>query len=551
VARPVGRRRRDLGRSTRTLRRLRQLQRAGAGRRPSSSRVSPLRRPALAGLVALAVLAFLPAAWSGFLADDYNLLQTLGRAGDIAGAFSSNDIGEAGNAGHFYRPVWVLWNAGLKGLFGPSAFAFHVANLLLYAAITLEVWALARRLVGDSRAWIAAAAFAVYPRHGESVAWISGSTDLTATALVLGALLCATASWRLPVRLASAAALAVCAALAKEAAFVSPLLALLLLWGARRSGRWLISGAMAFGVAGVAVLRLAVIGGLGGYSDFPWTVPRAVGSVGSYVLASVTPPDLALMRHWYYLLLPAFFLSILVLRVWSLARRGEGDRVRIASIGFAWFAIAPLPLLNIAVDLNNANGERLMFLGSVGLALSFAVLVEPGWLLATVGVCALALSMLTAGNWLAAERISNRVLDAAVRLTPPRGELVLLSSPENYRTAHVFPGGTIDAALAWRGRGDLKSAVCTHVVVREARSGAISFAPLQNGSYRGTTTWQAPFDFPVLRSSVRLAADCSYTRVGGGPPGLGLRADVKPVPSREPVILPFFDGYTLRLLSVS
>jgi dolichyl-phosphate-mannose-protein mannosyltransferase len=497
------------------------------------------------GLIALAVAAFLPAAWSGFLADDYNLLQTLRHAGDISGAFSRNDIGEAGNAGHFYRPVWVLWNSGLKALFGTSPFAFHLGNLMLYAAITILVWALARRLMDERRAWIAAAAFAVYPRHEESVAWVSGSTDLTATLLVLGALLCGTSSWRLSARLASAGGLAALAALSKEAAFVSPLLALLLLWALRSRNRWLVPGAMALAVVVVAVVRDVVIGGLGGYTAYPWTVPRTLASLGSYLLAAVTPPDLELLRYWYYLLLPAFVLVVLALRLWSLVRRGERDRLRLAAFGFAWFAIGLLPLLNIAVDLNNANGERLMFLASVGLALAFAVLVEPTRLLAAVGVGALALSMLTSTNWLEAERISNRVLDSAVTLAPRGGELVLLSNAENYRTAHVFPGGSIDNALAWRGVEDVGTGACSHVVVRETHSNAVSFQRV-GFAFRGRTTWDAPFDIPVLRPSSALTPDCSYKRDGHGPPGLGLGVLVTPTPPAVKVVLAYFDGYSLR-----
>ncbi len=440
----------------------------------------------------------------------------------------------------------MLWNAGLKGLFGTNPFAFHAASLVLYAAITIEVWTLVRRLAGESRAWIAAVAFAIYPRHGESVAWITGSTDLTAASLVLAAVLCATARWRPAVRIASAGAFAALAGLSKEAAFVSPLLALLLLWSLRRKDRWLVPGAMALALVGVAVARYAVLGGLGGYTAYTWTAKRAVGSFGSYVLASVTPPDLELFRHWYFLLLPALVLVIAVARVWQLARRAEHERVRLAGIGALWFSVSLLPLLNIGVDLNNANGERLIFLGSVGLALSFAVLVDVHWLLGAVAAGTLALSLLSATDWLQAERISNRVLDSAVAVAPANAELVLLSSPENFRTAHVFPGGSIDAPLEWRGRGDLTSAVCSQLAVRQAHADAVSFTPVRDLDFLGKTTWQAPFDFPIFRSPSPLSGDCSYARRASGPPGLGLVAIVRATPSQGSPVYVFFDGYTLR-----
>ena len=152
----------------------------GVVRRLRALRLTQRRPGFLPGLalVALTCLSFLPAVWSSFVSDDL---------------------------------------------------------LLLYAVIVLEVWALASRVADPWRAWIAAAAFAVYPRHGESVAWVSGNNDLTAVAAGLGALLCATARRPLAARVLGAATLTAVATLCKEIAFVLPALAVLLLW--RRGGR--------------------------------------------------------------------------------------------------------------------------------------------------------------------------------------------------------------------------------------------------------------------------------------------------------------------------
>jgi len=505
--------------------------------------------------VVAALVAFLPAIFSGFLADDYMLLRTLRRIGDVGAAFRKNDLGEAGNSGHFYRPVWVLWNAGLKELFGARALPFHLASLVLYAVITVEVWVLARRLVGESRAWIAAFAFALYPRHGESVAWISGSTDLTAVTLGLGALLCATAPWRLSVRLATVVFLTALAGLSKEIAYVLPLLATLIPLAfpeLRRRRWWLVPGAMALVVLVIAIVRLHIVGGIAGYVAYPWTLKRMGAALGSYALASVTPPDLEVLRHKVYLLLPALLVALVAARVWVLVRRRLRDPVRIVAFGLIWFLLTLLPTLNLAVDISTANGERLMFLGSVGLAIAFAALVDDlsdrrlrASLLGAAAVAGLSLSLLSAWNWIEAERISSRVIDSAAALAPPRGELVLLSSPESFRTAHIFPGN-FDAALEWAGRHDVVASFCAPVIVRESNPGVVSFERIDSTRYRGRTTWAAPFDFPVLRKPSPLSPDCSYTRDASGPPGLGLATVVTPLPSRQPAVLAYFDGYSLR-----
>jgi hypothetical protein len=505
------------------------------------------RRPGLLpglALVALACLAFVPAVWSSFVSDDLLLVHNLRHANGLWWAFGRNDAGEAGAAGHFYRPFWTLWNLGLFRVFGASAVAFHLGNLLLYAAIVLEVWVLAARLADPRRAWIAAAVFAVYPRHGESVAWISGNTDLTAVAVGLGALLCATARLPLAARVVGAAALTAVATLCKEIAFVLPALALLLLWrrGARRE-ELLIPGAMLAMEAGTFAARWVELGGFGGYSGYPWTPLRAAGVAGSYAIAALTPPSVETFRYPVVLVVPAL---IVVLAAWRAWRR----RDRLVLVGLAWFAISVAPLLNLAVDLNNTNGERLMLLASVGLALALAGLLPPDGGVSWVAVGALALgvalSLYSSFDWIHAGRISARVARQAERLAPPGGELILLGAPENYRTAHVFTGGDLSEALSDRSP-DFTTAICTHVVVREQRPGAVRFAP--NGSaYRGTATWDAPFDFPALRPASALTGDCSYSRPPGKRRiGLGLLVDAMPRPSRSPSALVYYDGRDLRL----
>jgi hypothetical protein len=504
------------------------------------------RRPGLLpglALVALACLSFLPAVWSSFVSDDLLLVHNLRHAHGLWWAFGRNDAGEAGAAGHFYRPFWTLWNLGLFRVFGASAVAFHLGNLLLYAAIVLEVWVLAARLADPRRAWIAAAVFAAYPRHGESVAWVSGNTDLTAVAVGLGALLCVSARWPLAARVLGAAALTAVATLCKEIAFVLPALALLVLWrrGARRE-ELLIPGAMLAVEAGTFAARWVELGGFGGYSGYPWGPLRAAGVAGSYVIAALTPPSVETFRYPIVLAVPVV---IVALAAWRARRRPE----RLVLVGLAWFAISIAPLLNLAVDLNNTNGERLMLLASVGLALALAGLLPPAGVSRVVAAGALALgvalSLYSSFDWIHAGRISARVVRQAERLAPPGGELILLGAPENYRTAHVFTGGDLSEAFSDRSP-DFTTAICTHVVVREQRPGAVRFAP--NGSaYRGTATWDAPFDFPALRPVSSLTGDCSYSRPPGKRRiGLGLLVDATPMPSRSPSALVYYDGRDLR-----
>jgi hypothetical protein len=303
----------------------------------------------------------------------------------------------------------------------------------------------------------------------------------------------------------------------------------------------------------VLVVRATVVGGVGGYSEYPWTPLRFASGLVSYGTAALSPPQFELLRDPALLIVPLAGLAFAGFAVRSLRRRGEGERLRLALAGAAWFGIALLPSLNLAVDLNTGNGERLLFLPSVGLAIAFAALVplrsgSTLIALSSAGIAALALSLLAAQTWQDAGRLTRRVVAQAAALAPRNGELVAVTLPEEYRSAHVLPGITLAAALERLGRGDVRVAPCIPVVVRTQTKGAVTLAPSANGVYDAQTTWDAPFDVPVLRKPSPATADCIWTANDTWPPGLELRATATPHPSRQPVVIAYFDGRDLVTL---
>jgi hypothetical protein len=270
--------------------------------------------------------------------------------------------------------------------------------------------------------------------------------------------------------------------------------------------------------------------------------------VASYAVAAATPPSVPVFRYWAVLLVPTAIVVIAAWRLRTLWRRGRRRDVELVGLGLAWVLVGLLPLLSLPVDLNNANGERNLLLASVGLALALAgllpvVRVRAGLVVAGVLAGALALSLYSSFDWIEAGRLNDRLVPAAEALAPRGGELVLLSAPESYRTAHVFTGGDLSEVLGYRGRTDFTTAICVPVNVRELRAGGIGFRA-RGAAYDGETRWAAPFDFPVLHSASGLTGECLYSRLPGGPepPGLGLRALAEPHPSRRPVVIAYFDG---------
>jgi hypothetical protein len=230
-----------------------------------------------------------------------------------------------------------------------------------------------------------------------------------------------------------------------------------------------------------------------------------------------------------------------------LAGRSARSSLRAAAVGAAWFAIALAPVLGQLLDLNNATGERLMFLPSVGLAIAFAALVptRPSRLAATglaaLAVAAAGLTASGAAQWVTATDIAERTVGQVAELAPPGGELVLLSFPESYRNAHVFTNG-LDRALLRAGRDDTLIAFCVPVHVRD-ESRAVAVIQETPGRWRLNTGRNTPFDLPVVGSASSLSPGCEISGQGERiAPGLELRAAAHPLPRRRKIRYAYFDG---------
>ena len=520
----------------------------------------------------LGALLFVPAISSGRLADDFVLLRTVRLVTGPFWSFTHNDLGQPAGSGAFYRPAWVLWNTAVYDVDHSPAFA-HVLNLVLFAVICAEVVLLLWRLAGGRAALIGGVLFAVFPSHGESVAWISGNTDLLAVAWGLGAILLALSVgpsiWR-DVGIAAFTALAM---LAKEIAAVLPALMAILVWaapapapasGTGGSGtgtgtglqRWRPAIVMLATVVLLLIPRTAVVGGVGGYGGQALTPKRASGALLSFIAGGLSAPQLQLLAHPVLFLVPICALSLLLGGTYWAWRTGARTTARLAVAGLAWFLVALLPVLNQPLNLNTRNGDRLLLLPSVGLALAAGSLIAPrrrrgvtaAWG-AVAALCALS-CVLNALNWHAAGIESSRLLADIDRIAPPDAHLIALSVPTDYRQAHLYPDA-LDIAVQETGRPDVSLTTCMPVHALSLRPGQVSFRALGGGLWLGRTTGRAPFDVPVLGSSEPQASSGCQFAAGPGQPketlGTAVTALVKPTPAPgvRPVLI-YFDGLGMR-----
>ncbi|NTX05896.1 tetratricopeptide repeat protein [Myxococcus sp. CA040A] len=153
-----------------------------------------LRRRAVLLPLLLVALAYGNAVRGGFVWDDHSLIEEQEVVRELAPLpdyftrmFWSDPMGVSRG---YYRPLVTLGYAVEYALFGSAPEGFHLMNLLFHLVVVAWVFLLCRR--AGASPWgaaVGAAAFGVFPRLTESVAWIAGRTDVLAAVFTLGALL--------------------------------------------------------------------------------------------------------------------------------------------------------------------------------------------------------------------------------------------------------------------------------------------------------------------------------------------------------------------------
>jgi len=146
-------------------------------------------------VVVLALAAFL--VFSGTLGhqlvwDDEPVIRYARTAVEDGGVASlalvpfSTGLEGSGELSGYYRPVSLvsMWINSPTGV--PSPIAYHLGNILLHVINCLLVFQLFRLILPPGGgAWIGSMIFAVHPVHSESVAFVSGRTDLLAALFTL------------------------------------------------------------------------------------------------------------------------------------------------------------------------------------------------------------------------------------------------------------------------------------------------------------------------------------------------------------------------------
>lgn len=371
---------------------------------PAEFRTSPAREADHTGhlllltVLACAALPYLNMLGNGFVYDDHTqvtnnpYIQGFSHLKEIFTTTVWSYVGVQGVT-NYYRPMMTFGYLVCYRLFGPLAYGFHLASLVLHVAIVGLVFAVTLRIVRD-RIWAFAAAawFALHPIHTESVAWIAAVTDLELTFFYL-------AAWWFFLRVArpgggrSEGAMVATliafslALLSKEQALTFAALATVYEHFYREDRRetrfaqklarhaplWLL--ALAY-----ILFRIRLLGALAPVDQIraltlQQTVLSAVALVGQYVEKLLWPAKLCAFYVFHRstsLLDPRVLggvaalvaLAVLFLICW----RSRKPAIHFASFGIVWFFATLGPVLNAHWMAANVFTERYLYLPSVGIA---------------------------------------------------------------------------------------------------------------------------------------------------------------------------------------
>jgi hypothetical protein len=337
----------------------------------------------LAALGFLVAAGFLRAIGIYFLADDFVLVK-------MANTFRFADIRSLltmPEGGAFFRPVLHLFMALIASWAKFDPLRWHVTGLLLHGLNSVLVFVLALRLgIARSAAFFSGSLFAVHGSLPESVVWITGEYGLLSTFFVLCGLLAflghlqSTRQIRWWYGAASLLSM-VLAFLTKEAAYVFPLVAVLLVvsQGIPIQRARLLLLLFLVVAAVLFMYRWSLIGGIGGYTDLKSGAPL-FAEIG--VVQAVRS---MLLRLWAVLYFPVnwsrepgaglgvLFAVYIGALVWMAKERARLPMLFPFGL-LCLAALPPIQQLLIGADLQKA---RALYLPSAGFALMLATGLEP------------------------------------------------------------------------------------------------------------------------------------------------------------------------------
>jgi tetratricopeptide (TPR) repeat protein len=300
------------------------------------------------------------------------------------------------NCGAWF-PITDLSHQIAWQLFGPDAGAHHLVNVLLHGATTMALFLALIRLTGCVwPAWLTAALFAVHPLRAESVAWVVERKD------VLSGLFFALTLWAWSNHLQNRARLAgrdtsltsgyflaliffALGLMAKSMLVTLPAVLLLLDWwplkrvSTLRFKDWkpLVVEKIPFFVLSALICAITLVVQKNAVvvaenHTLAWRSGNALQSIADYVRHSVWPAGLCInYAASVTAVTPArLATAIALISAISLAALLTRKNFPWLAIGWFWFLVMLLPVVDIMQAGQNARADRYTYLPQIGLCLA-------------------------------------------------------------------------------------------------------------------------------------------------------------------------------------
>ncbi len=343
-------------------------------------------------LILVAVLPYLNSLLNGFVQDDHRQVVSnpyLRSFSHLREIFATNVWSYVGAQGatNYYRPLMTFGYLLCYQFLGPLAYGFHLANVVLNAAVICLVFLVTERIFKDrTLGFVAAVIFALHPIHSESVDWIAAVTDLQLAFFYLLAfwffLQVAKPGGKRPGVAELGMVLSfTLALLAKEPAATLPFLATfyehflrddraLTSLGQKLSryvNLWLLNVAY-------LLFRIRILGGLAPVLQLP-QISRREAFYSSFALAAryvwklLWPVNLCAFYVFHKCVAlsdPRVVVGFLVLGLSLVAFAYSWRRERLVSFGLLWFFLNIAPVLNARWLGANVFTERYLYLPSLG-----------------------------------------------------------------------------------------------------------------------------------------------------------------------------------------
>ena len=360
----------------------------------------------------------------------------------------------------FFRPLGYISYAIDALWAGHSPALWHLGTLLIHFANCLLVYLVARQ-AGLARFFAVTAAllFGLHGSRPESVTWIACRFDLIATLFVLATLLLYLRWTRKPARWIYALALATCllALISKEAAYVLPLLLLLV----TPRPQWRAAVPFAAITAAVFLYRWHLLSGIGGYQTeantpaiLNFSILRTANALFLRLWATLFfPVNWTEPAQWWLWI--ALVIGIVAYAV--LAWQGRRDYRSLAFLAFAF--VAALPVQHLLLIGANLEKSRVLYLSSAGFAIFLASVIQglrkPDWR-TPIAICLVAFQVACLEHnlitWRGVSLVAKQACDSvAAALQGNQQTVTVLDLPNDLRGVYFFHKGMPDCLEVGHG----------------------------------------------------------------------------------------------------